>query len=168
VGLDHIPNLVSGNYDAVVAAMNVTPERDAAIDFSEPYVSPPPSSLVAFSSNADLAEGVVAAQTSTLEAGHVSSTGATLLEFATGEEAVAAVRNGEAYAEFLEPVVDAPRGALTFASEELLLGQGIALGLRESDTELKAAFDTAIQSMKADGSLNALIEQWLGTVAEQF
>ena len=41
-----------------------------------------------------------------------------------------------------------------------MIGGGIGLGLRESDTELKAKFDAAIQSMKDDGSLNALIEKW--------
>ncbi|HCW83134.1 MAG TPA: amino acid ABC transporter, partial [Rhodobacteraceae bacterium] len=30
----------------------------------------------------------------------------------------------------------------------------------ESDGELKGKFDMAIQSMKDDGSLNALIEKW--------
>ena len=34
------------------------------------------------------------------------------------------------------------------------------MGVRESDAELKAKFDAAIDSMKADGSLNALITKW--------
>ena len=38
---------------------------------------------------------------------------------------------------------------------------GIGLGIRESDGELREKFNTAIQSMKDDGSLNALIEEWL-------
>ena len=41
------------------------------------------------------------------------------------------------------------------------------MGLRESDTELKAKFDAAIQSMKDDGTLNALIKiQELLSVAD--
>jgi len=41
------------------------------------------------------------------------------------------------------------------------VGGGMGLGIRESDPDLKATFDTAIQSMKDDGSLNALITKWL-------
>ena len=48
------------------------------------------------------------------------------------------------------------------------LGGGIGLGLRESDTELKAKFDAAITSMKEDGSLNALIVKWFGADAATY
>jgi polar amino acid transport system substrate-binding protein len=34
------------------------------------------------------------------------------------------------------------------------------MGIRESDGDLKAKFTAAINSMKADGSLNALILKW--------
>ena len=49
---------------------------------------------------------------------------------------------------------------LSFLEREELLGGGVGMGVRESDTELKAKFDAAIDSMKADGSLNALITKW--------
>ena len=42
-----------------------------------------------------------------------------------------------------------------------MIGGGIGIGMRQSDTELKAKFDAAIMSMKADGTLNALIAEWL-------
>ncbi|MCB1329774.1 MAG: transporter substrate-binding domain-containing protein, partial [Maritimibacter sp.] len=41
-----------------------------------------------------------------------------------------------------------------------LIGGGVGMGVRESDTELKATFDAAIQSMKDDGTLNALIAKY--------
>jgi polar amino acid transport system substrate-binding protein len=47
-----------------------------------------------------------------------------------------------------------------------LIGGGVGMGLRESDTELRDKFDAAIASMKADGSLNALIAEW--DIGEQF
>ena len=52
--------------------------------------------------------------------------------------------------------------------DDVPLGGGIGLGLRESDTELKAKFDAAIQSMKDDGSLNKLIIKWFGEDANTF
>jgi polar amino acid transport system substrate-binding protein len=34
------------------------------------------------------------------------------------------------------------------------------MGLRESDGDLRAKFDAAIASMKADGTLNTLLTKW--------
>ena len=156
-----IPNLVSGNYDAIIAGMSITAERDEVIDFTDPYTQPDPSAYLAMSADADLTSGVIAAQASTIQASHVASMeGATLVEFATPEETVAAVKNGEADAvladkAFLEPVAEA-EADLTLVGEDVLLGGGIGLGLRESDGELKETFNKAIQSMKADGTLNTL------------
>ena len=161
-----IPNLVSGNYDAIMAGMSITPEREEVIAFSDPYTQPDPSAFVAMSADADLSAGVIAAQSGTIQAGYVASDmpDATLLEFATPEESVAAVRNGEADAvladkAFLAPVAEA--GELAFVGEDVLIGGGIGIGLRQTDTELKAKFDAAIQSMKADGTLNTMITDLL-------
>ena len=144
--------------------MSITAERDEVIDFTQDYYPPTESVYVALSEDADLM-GVVAAQTSTIQAGYVAETGATLLEFATGDETIAAVRNGEAEAvfadlDFLLPYTDAPD--LMLVGEGVPLGGGIGLGIRESDTELRAKFDAAITSMKEDGSLNELLIKWFG------
>ena len=37
-----IPNLVSGNYDTIIAGMSITDERDEVIDFTQDYYPPPP------------------------------------------------------------------------------------------------------------------------------
>ncbi|MBU3261206.1 transporter substrate-binding domain-containing protein [Roseovarius sp. PS-C2] len=159
-----IPNLVSGNYDVIIAGMSITAERDEVIDFTQNYTPPDPSSYLAMSEDVDLTGGVIAAQAGTLQAGYVAESGATLIEFATPEEAIAAVRNGEADAvladkSFLVPVAEEDAD-LMIVGPDVALGDGIGMGLRESDTELRATFDTAIQSMKDDGSLNELIKKW--------
>lgn len=160
-----IPNLVSGNYDAIMAGMSITDEREEVIDFTQPYTQPDPSAYVALSEDVDLETGVIAAQTGTLQAAEVAESDATLVEFSTFEETIAAVRNGEADAAladkaFLQPIVES-NGDVIFVGEDVLLGRGMGVGLRESDDTLQDAFDAAIQSMKDDGSLNALIEKWL-------
>ena len=165
-----IPNLVSGNYDVIIAGMSITDERDEVIDFSDNYTQPDPSAYLATSSDVDLANGVIAAQTGTIQAAFVASTGATLLEFATPDETVAAVKSGEADAvladkAFLAPIAESDAEVVLLEQEELI-GGGVGLGLRESDTELRDTFNAAIASMKADGSLNALIAEW--GVGEQF
>ena len=165
-----IPNLVSGNYDVIIAGMSITDERDEVIDFSQGYTQPDPSGYLATSADVDLAGGVIAAQTGTIQAAFVASTGATLLEFATPDETVAAVKAGEADAvladkSFLQPIADSD-GEVMLLEQEELIGGGVGLGVRESDGELLVNLDAAISSMKADGSLNALIEKW--GVGEQF
>ncbi len=160
-----IPNLVSGNYDAIIAGMSITPERDEVIDFSQNYTPPSPSAYAALDADADIENGVIAAQTGTIQADHVTQTGAALLEFPDPEETVAAVRNGEADAvmadkDFLTPYVEQSQ-ELVFVGEDIPLGGGIGMGFRESDADLRQTFDEAIQSMKDDGSLNELIVKWL-------
>lgn len=161
-----IPNLVSGNYDTIMAGMSITDERREVIAFTQDYYPPTASIYVAASADADLS-GVVAAQAATIQAGHVSTTDAALLEFATPEETVAAVRAGEADAvfadmDYLLPLVEASGGELMVVGEPVPLGGGVGMGLRQSDTEMLAAFDAAITSMKEDGTLNALLIEWFG------
>ena len=92
-----IPNLKSGNYDAIIAGMSVTEERQKAIDFTEEYYPADPSSYAALAgADASVSNGVVAAQTATIHAGYLAGSSATLVEFASAEETIAAVRNGEA------------------------------------------------------------------------
>lgn len=168
-----IPNLVSGNYDTIIAGMSITDEREEVIDFTQNYFPPAASAYVGLSADVDVTGGVVAAQAATIQAGHVAASGATLLEFATPEETVASVRNGEADAvfadkDFLLPIVEESAGELSFVGDDVQLGDGIGIGLRESDAELRAKFDAAIQSMKDDGTLNTLITKWFGEDATTF
>ena len=162
-----IPNLQSGNYDTIMAGMSITVERKEVIDFTQNYYPPTASAYAAMTADADIKGGVVAAQIGTIQASHVAESGATLLEFATGDEAVAAVRNGEADAvfadkDFLVPFVTESNGEFSFIGDDIPLGGGIGMGVRKSDTEMKAKFDAAIQSMKDDGTLNTLLKKWFG------
>lgn len=159
-----IPNLVSGNYDTIIAGMSITDERDEVIDFTQAYIPPDPSNYLAASEDVDLEGGVIAAQTGTIQASFIASSGATLVEFATPEETIAAVRNGEADAvladgSFLAPIADT-EADLMIVGEDVMLGGGTGMGVRESDGKLKEKFDAAITSMKEDGTLNAMITKW--------
>ena len=161
-----IPNLVSGNYDTIIAGMSITEERDKVIDFTQNYMLPRPSAYVAASDSADL-NGIIAAQTATLQSGYIAESTASLMEFATPEETVSAVLDGEADAvfadsDYLAPIVEASGGSLIFVGEQVVLGLGTGMGIRETDAELKKKFNDAISSMKADGSLNKLLVEWFG------
>lgn len=88
---------------------------------------------------------------------------------------MAAIRNGEADAvfadkDFLAPFVEESGGEIVWVDgfDTVKLGEGIGMGLRQSDNELKEKFDAAITSMKEDGSLNELLKKWFGEDAMQF
>ena len=169
-----IPNLQSGNYDTIIAGMSITDERDKVIDFTQNYIPPASSAYLALTADANIGDGaVIAAQVGTIQAGYIAESGATLLEFATPDETVAAVTNGEADAVFADKDYLAPRaaesgGQLVLLAQEVQLGGGVGMGLRESYTELKEKMNAAISAMKADGSLNAMIKKWFGDEAVVF
>jgi len=157
-----IPNLQSGNYDVIIAGMSITDEREEVIDFSQGYLPPTVSAYLAASADADIKGGVVAAQTSTIQAGYIAESGATLVEYATPEETVAAVKNGEAVAvfadkDYLAPIAAESGGALVLLDADVALGGGRGRGFRDSDDDLRGKFDAAIKSMKCDGTLDAMI-----------
>jgi polar amino acid transport system substrate-binding protein len=49
-----------------------------------------------------------------------------------------------------------------FVGDDVELGGGVGLGFRQSDNELREKFTAAIQSMKADGTLNAALKKHFG------
>lgn len=159
-----MPNLNSGNFDVIMAGMSITDERKKDRLFSQNYMPPAPSYYVALSKDADIKTGHVAAQTGTIQAAYVAESGAQLIEFKTPDETVAAVENGEADAvfadkDFLDSVVNQSNGKFVIV-DTVTLGGGVGAAFRLSDTELVGKFDAAIQSMKDDGSLNAMISKW--------
>ena len=169
-----IPNLVAGNYDLIMAGMSITEARAKLISFTQNYLLPDPSVYVTLAGkDASVTKGVVAAQSNTIQAGHVAETAASLVEFPTPDETIAAVRSGEADAvmadyAFLKPLVEESNGELIFIGEKVLIGGGIGMGVRQSDNELREKFDALIGEMKKDGSLNELIVKWFGEERELF
>ena len=169
-----IDNLLADNYDAILAGMSITEERDKFIDFTQPYLPPTPSVYIALAGAGDDAvNGKVAAQVATVHGDYLSESGATLLEYELADELIAAVLNGEVDAAlvdraFAQDSVAASNGKLTVLSPQIVLESGIGAGVREGDTSLTDKLNAAINAMKADGSLNDLIRKWFDEDAEVF
>ncbi|MGY6697846.1 MAG: transporter substrate-binding domain-containing protein [Roseinatronobacter sp.] len=164
-----IPNLVAGNYDTIMAGMSITEARMEVISFTQNYLLPEPSAYIALAGTDESVRdsGVIAAQSNTIQAGFVAEGDADLLEFPTPDETISALRNGEADAvladkAFLAPYVGDSGGELVFLGDDVILGGGIGIGLRQSDDALRDTFNAVIDEMKADGSLNEMIERWFG------
>ena len=169
-----ISNLLDEQYDTIMAGMTITADRDELIDFTHSYFPPSPSVYVAQSSAGnEVVNGTVAAQVATIQAGYLAESGATLLEVELAEDVLTAVETGQADAaladkDFLMPFLEESEGRLVLVGPEVLIGAGAGIGVRETDDELEAKLNEAIDDMKEDGSLNALIVKWFGEDAPTF
>ena len=169
-----IPNLVAADYDTIMAGMSITEERDETIDFTQAYFPPQPSVYIALAgAGEDVVSGRVGVQVATVQADHLSGSGATMTEYELAPEVVSAVLNGDVDAalvdlEFAHDSVGKSEGKLAIVGPRVTLDSGIGVGVRESDGELRDKLDEAIAAMKKDGSLNTLIEKWFGHSVERF
>lgn len=169
-----IPSLVDGKYDAVIAALSDTPARNEVADFTEWY-HPPGAAAYAAPPGADpgVIAGRVAVLGDTVEHDHLLATDATVLVYGTEAEALQAVLDGEADAVFsgkqhLDTTNEIATGALEYVGDDVIFASAPSIAVREGDDALRTRFNEAIASMKADGSLNALLREWFGGDAPQF
>ena len=168
-----IPDLIAEDFDAIMAGMSITPERDEQIDFTQPYYPPSPSVYLALAAAGDAAvEGTVGAHSNTIHSDYLSESGKEFHAFDDPQGSMDAVLNGDVdailvdHAFAVEKVTEAG-GTLAIVGPSVTLDQGIGIGVREN-SDLKGKFDVVIRAMQADGSLNAVILKWVGEDAATF
>lgn len=167
-----IPNLLAGNYDAIMAGMSITDERKQTIDFSEAYFPPDPSKYIAAAGKTfdfDSLQGIkIGVQGATIQAAYAEETfgsNNTILSFETADQALADLNAGNvdvilADGSYLAEIVTGSGGALEFVGPDVMIGGGVGIGLRKDDDELEQKFNAAIAEAKSDGSLDAMITKW--------
>jgi polar amino acid transport system substrate-binding protein len=167
-----IPNLLAGNYDVIMAGMSITDERLESIDFSDNYFPPDPSRFVTTAGAdldfANLSGARVGVQGATIQAAWAEENLAennTIVSFGTADQAMADLAAGNldtilADGAYLEPVVSASNGAIVFAGDDIMIGNGVGAGIRKGDTEILNTWNEALGALKADGTVDALIAQW--------
>ncbi|MGI9318978.1 MAG: transporter substrate-binding domain-containing protein [bacterium] len=170
-----IPNLVAGNYDAIMAGMSITDERMQTIDFSSDYYPPDPSVWAAASGATfdfnNLSGVKIGVQGATIQADYVEENlGAnnTILSYETPDQSVADLSAGNidlllADGQFLAPVIEGSGGTLAFTGPEVMIGGGVGIGMRKGDSELQSSLAGALEKVKADGTLDKLIMEYFET-----
>jgi polar amino acid transport system substrate-binding protein len=166
-----IPGLLADQYDAIMAAMEITDESRQKIDFSKPYIRMP-SAIVTSVEHATLdptPDGLVGKKIG-VEAGGTHQAYAEavykhseIVPYASLEEAFLDLAEGrvdlvigdkDAVEGFMKTrregrcciiAADVPRDPVYF-------GDGIGIGLRKDDSSLKAMFEKALDSSMADGA----------------
>ncbi len=174
-----IPGLLSRRYDAIMATMNITPERAKAIAFSAPYMVVPAYFVAATGGGIDGTEATLAgksvgAQTSTTHYRYVEKhfgktvslknydTASNLLADLKSGRIDAAITTGATASDWVK--ADASK-SLQLVGKPLVdaevFGPGVGVGLRKEDADLKASFDAAIASVVQDGTLARIAAKYV-------
>ena len=182
-----IPALLNGRYDAIIAGMSITDERRERINFSQAYSITPAYFVAPLESELHAAETVdavrdaldgkaVGVQVATIHQNFLEQEvpGAEIRMYDTQEQLNMDLTTGRIDAGLADytgwqPFLESEDGAdhATFGPgltgvEFPVFGEGVGIGMRQDDTELLERFNEALCSMKADGTLVALTEEWFG------
>ena len=168
-----IPNLLNEEFDAIIAGMSITEHREELIDFTQPYHPPTPSVPLAVASTGEAAlGGRVGVSANTIFSDYLTEAGVEFVSIDHESDAVDAVLRGDVDVVMVDHGYATQKlaqheGRLEMVGPRVQLDQGLGIGVR-SGSELKGKFDQGLASMKADGTLNALIVNWLGEDASTF
>ena len=181
VGFDGIiGGLANNQYDLVISAMTITPERQKRIDFSDPYFNADQSLLVPSDSGigstdeiGDATVGVQIGTTGEIKANEFEEQGditGEIRTFDTIEDAFAALNNGQIDAIINDlPVsqdeVNGSDGALEIVQ---VIPTGEQYGIAfPKNSDLRADVNKALQEIKDDGTYEEIYKKWIGRAPEE-
>src|SRR4051794_15530682 len=104
-----IPNLIAGNYDAIMADMSITDERKQTVNFTDPYFPPDPSTYITLADKkldySNLKGLKLGAQVATIQIDYLNKNlkaDNTILSFDTQDQELADLNAGNLDAVFLD------------------------------------------------------------------
>ncbi|MEZ5447919.1 MAG: transporter substrate-binding domain-containing protein [Thiolinea sp.] len=167
-----IPNLVAGNYDAIMAGMSITDERKKTIAFSDEYKPVDPSLYLAAAGTEldfDNLEGKsIGVQGATIQAAFAEEKFAgknTIKSYEKPDQSIADLGAGNVDAvladgEFIRTMEQGAQGAFAIIGPEEMIGGGIGIGMRQDDAGLQEKVNAALEAVKQDGTLDELIMKY--------
>ncbi|MFB6348367.1 transporter substrate-binding domain-containing protein [Moraxella sp. ZJ142] len=161
-----IPGLLANKYDAIIAGMSVTPERQAQVDFSDSYFS---NTIVWLAKNDgsfdpnNIKDKVLASQRSTTGAAYISEKydgkdGNRVQLYDTYTNAYLDMKAGRNQAVMAEKVSasdwlkQAGNQDFGLVGDEIDNNDHLGIAMRKGDS-LKAEFDAALAKIKENGKL---------------
>ena len=168
-----IPDLIAEEFDAIIAGMSITAEREEKIDFTEAYYPPTPSVYLARAGEGDAAmQGTIGVTANTIYSDYFTEQGAPFESLDGSIDLVDALLSGDIDASLVDHGYAVQKlaeyeGQIAIVGPEVSLDRGLGIGVRKGG-ELKEKLDEALASMKADGSLNTLLVKWVGEDASTF
>lgn len=166
-----LAGLTECQYDAAIAAISITPERQAQMLFSDPYINAGQIIVVrkgdtSITSTADLAGKTVGAQTATTGADMASKMeGVTLKTYDSYELALLDLGNKQIDAVVLDyPVAIgyiAKNPDKFMTTGDVLNDENYGIAFCKDKTELQGKFNTALKELIAQGEITTLAQKWL-------
>lgn len=173
-----IPALQAGKFDAIIASMSITPERDEVVDFTNKYYNTPPA--IAVNKEVDVEDAspesmsglILGAQSSTTHANYAEKYFADteLRRYGTPEEYKLDLSSGRIDAAIDDVVVlsdwlATPEGECceilaTLATDEEINGPGAGIAVREGEAELVEKFNAAIAAIREDGTYDEIRKKY--------
>ena len=177
-GPNRIPYLLSGQVDALVASLGITPERAERVAFSDPYAG------IAIGVYGDVgvdlsapeklsghAIGVTRASTQDTAVTAVAPADARIQRFDDDASAVQALLAGQVEAIGVSNIISSQIEAMAPGRFEVkfpLSQQVQGIAVRPGQDAFLAEINAVVEKAKADGSLSAIHEKWLGTPLPDF
>lgn len=157
-----IPALVANKYDAIIASMSITDERKQTIDFTNKYYS---NYLAIIGEKGkvaganDLAGRAIGAQRSTLasqwaEDNLTGKADVKLYDTQTAAYADLSAGRLDAMVSDIYPAMDwlKDNGGYELSGSAIDINDQIGIGIRQGESDLKAAFNKAIDAIRANGT----------------
>ncbi len=168
-----IPGLKAGKYDAIVAAMSITPERAQQVSFTDPYFS---NTLVFLakqdsgfdpSLSSDIDAHSIAAQRSTISSQWLEETypKANMKLYDTLSNAFLDLGSGRVDAMISDKLpalewLSSPSGSgYVVKGEEIDIDDNFAIAVRPGD-DLQAKINQSLKNLKADGTYDKLNQKY--------
>ncbi len=174
-----IPALQAGKFDAIVASMSITPERQQKVDFTHKYYNTPSALAVPKDSTlkgvtkADLAGKTIGVATTTTHFNYASKTytDSTIKGYPSSPEEQADLANGRLDAieddiVALSQWLDTPDGACckilgTPDPQPVeIFGPGAGIAVRKGETDLVNKLNAAIDAIRANGKYKEINDKY--------
>ena len=168
-----IPGLVNDKYDAIVASMSITDERKQAIDFTNPYYSNYLSVVAREGAEItldNLGDRTIGAQRSTIGSQWTEDNygrRGDIKLYDTNPAAFSDLQAGRVdavVADFLPGAEWASQNDdFGLVVDKIDIGDMIGIGIRHGESDLKDAFNAALDAIRADGTYQKISNEYFGT-----
>lgn len=177
-----IPALKANKYDAIIASMSITPERQKVVSFSEKYYNTPARFIAKKGSkftDSNLKSGVIGAQRGTIHHDFLKTknVGSDLKLYKTIEDAFLDLQSGRIDAIFGDSVSLSEgflkkKDGMPFefrgkeygktAEEKKVFGEGVGVAVRKGEEKLAKEFSDAIMAIRNNGVYKKISDKYFG------
>ncbi|PVU81905.1 amino acid ABC transporter substrate-binding protein [Cellulomonas sp. WB94] len=167
-GIQSGANLDTGSCDVVASGITITPDRQAKIDFSDPYFNADQGLLVAEGSDlkdiASLKGKNIAVQQATTGETWAKDNGLEAVTFEDLGLQIQALKTGQVDAVVNDIAVLGPFVSQGFkVAANFSTGEQYGLGVKKGNTALVTAINTTLARIHADGTYDAIYTARIGT-----